>query len=160
MSTVGSYSNPSQGLGGQGDPADTPGCPTFSSKLRHDFAAPGTTISTAFANMYTYSGVGKLIGFVLDFDNNNIQLKLTIDSEIIFDLSVNDIQDTQVSLGAGVDDMSNSGGGPIWNQSDKKILYQPLCPIVYNADIVIDAKKTTGPDKTLTRYLINLTKES
>lgn len=61
---------------------------SYSSKIRADiYTGPNIAVSSAvtYTTLYTYSGTGFLIGFNVEFNGVNVIVKLTIDSEIIFD---------------------------------------------------------------------------
>jgi hypothetical protein len=141
----------------------TPGCPVFSFKLRHIFDDAGTALTTTYATVYTYTGSGKLIGFVLENDATgsiDVVTKLTIDgSDVVFELENKDVSDIQYPEGPGFSGMRSSAGGPMYNFSDKKLFYMPECPIAYETSVKIEAKTTSGT-ADMVRHFINLTKET
>lgn len=140
---------------------DAPGCPVFSTKLRTIFNETDLSLTTSFVNRFTFSGSGKLVGFVYRFNNMAPVVKLTIDSEIIFDLEAQQLFDIEVGspLASGPNGQPTAGG-PSWDNTNRTFVYMPLCPIVFFADVKIDVKKIGAPSVTLTRDLITLTKET
>ena len=138
--------------------AEGPGCPVLSTKYRVDFSDSNVTVGTSAATLFTYSGSGKMIGFVFEF-NGDVQVKLDIDSEIIFDLSTSDINDMQIPMGV-------SGAIPAipgsleWTAASKKLVFMPPCPIIYGTNVTITATRLATPDKTMTRSIVSLTKET
>lgn len=148
---------------GGGDPDDTPGCPTLSYKLVHDFSGANITVPSGYVTLFQYSGSGKLIGFVFDFNSQNVTVKLTVDSMVIFELDMNDLEDIQVEGGGGDDDDGGAGsvttcGGPVFDTIANKLCYQPPCPIAYDTEVKVEAKRVGGSNRTMTDRIVHLTK--
>jgi len=130
--------------------------PCFSNKLRHDIELTPIALTSSFQTIFLETGKGKLVGFVLDFTQNNVTVKLTIDGNVIFDVLATDILDIQLGVG---NTMRETGGGPVWQNTDKKLGYIPLFPVAYDTDVKIEAKEESGPGVTFSRSIVNLTKE-
>lgn len=129
------------------------GSSVYTSKYRSIFDGTGLTLTGAFQTVYTYSGSGKFVGFILDFSSGNIAagVKLTIDTDVIFDLSSADILDVQNGSG--------TSGGPVFDNLDKKFSFEPPRPILYKTIITIEVKRDNGTPN-LTRLIVNHTKET
>lgn len=140
----------------KGNPSANHGIPVFSSKLRYEKDTTGLTLTTSYQTAFTYSGSGKLVGMILDFDKTNIQVKVTLDStEVIFECTSNEIDDVQSSgarKGAGI-------VGLAWDTSGSKYVFEPPYPIVYDSAVLIEAKQVSG-NGNLSRSIVILTKES
>lgn len=134
-------------------------CPVGSKKLRFDFDDPNQTIGSSYSTIYSRSGSGVVHGFTLDFDSENVRVKFTVDSDVIFELVLGDIDDIQ---GAGADDAGSLGGiaGMLKSGDSDTLSVKFDCPIPYDSSMSIEAQKSSGGNKDLDRYLIVLTKET
>ena len=112
-----------------------------------------------YQTLYQYSGIGKLIGFTMDFDSDNILIKLTIDGEEVFNLDLDVIE----SMVYSNDDEKYTRmlGYLGWSKSQNTISFYPQSPIIYTSEIKIEAKANYNNYKRdMQSYLIQLTKES
>lgn len=145
-------------------PSDLVGCDSISPKLRVDYSGTNQSITSSYTTVYSYSGSGKLFGFVLDFNSDSVRVKFTIDgTEQIFELTLNQIEDLQAYSSGGCDDSSNTDDGLLGffkKASGNKLYFQPLHCIVYYSEVKIEAQRTGSSNKTLDDYLVILTKES
>jgi len=138
--------------------AQSPGCPVISKKYRIDFSDSDVTVGTTAAEIFNYDGTGKLFGFVFEF-TGEVSVELDVDGEIIFDLSTSDINDMQIPMGI-------SGAIPAipgsleWTSASKKLVFMPPCPILYGTNVTVNATRLATPDKTMTRSIVSLTKET
>lgn len=139
------------------DPADTPGCPVISNKLRWEFDEDDVTIQDSYVEIYNESGSGKLFGFVLDFNMNDTTVKLTIDSEVIFELNMIDLSNIQIPAMGG---QQIGVWGLMWETAGSRLRFQPECAIAYDSQILVEAKRNGPVDRTLNRKLIALTRET
>jgi len=134
------------------------GCPVISPKLRYDFDDSGVTISTTFVNLFSFSGSGKLFGFVLDFNQSDIQVKLTIDStDVIFDLTGSQLKDIQVPAAGG---QAFGVFGIVWEVAGNRLRFEPTCSIPFESKVEMEGKRTGGADRSMDRSLVALTKET
>jgi len=134
------------------DPADLAGCPVFSKKLRTEFDDTDVTLDGTYKTLFTYSGSGKLVGFVLSFDGTTPQVRLKVDGDTIYDIEMQDILDAQFDTNG----LIGTGGGPV--VFGNQLVYRPVCPIAYATTVLIEATDSTG--KKLLRNIITLTKET
>ncbi len=140
-----------------GNATDAPGCPVTTTKLRYDFDDTGVTISTTFVTLFTYSGSGKFFGIVLDFNSDQVEVKCTIDSEVIFNLTAAQLKDIQIPAAAG---QSQGIGGLEWENAGSRLRFTPPCAIKFGTDVKFEGKRTGASDKTLDRVMATLTKET
>jgi len=138
-------------------------CPSVSKKLRFDHTENNTTITSSYVTLYSYSGSGKLHGFVLDYNSDSVRTKLTIDgSDEIFELTMDEIEDLQSYTGGGCDDSQSSEllGGFIKKSSGNKLNVEFKCPIKYETSVLIEAQRTSGSNKRLDRRIVFIEKET
>lgn len=127
--------------------------PTISNKLRIDLSSTSISVpSSNFVTLYSYNGSGNFFGTLLEFNNGNIDVRLTIDGEVIYTLNVNDVENAQIDqdLYAGFIRANSSN----YFESTFKT------PIEYSASILIEAKKSSGVTKQMEYIVTSLTKES
>jgi len=105
-----------------------------------------------FKTLFTYSGSGKLVGFVLTFDGTEPEVRLTIDGDVIFSLELKDIIDASFDSNG----LMGTGGGPV--VFGDKLCFRPDCPIEYASSVLIEAQDSGG--KSQIRQIVNLTKET
>jgi len=142
-----------------GTGSENMGSPVLSSKTRVDWSA--TTInlpalSSPYATIYSYTGSGKLCSFILEFNSDDIFVKLTIDgTEVIFEMDCEELE----KLTEGEERLH-----PFltWVDDDsKRIIFDPDFPILYNSSVLIEAKcHKESTSKDLKRYIVHLTKET
>lgn len=138
----------------------TPGVAVKTKKFRILFDDTGITVPTAYATLYSYTGSGKFFGGTFDFNSSNVIVKLEIDSELIFELDLNDVDDMQ-SFMADEDSLGFQNTCFVSLTSGNRFNIDFCkCPIKYETDIVVSAKKASGSDKTQTRQLVYLSKET
>ena len=146
MNGIGTDENPDQ------TPDSTPGAPGFSSKFKTIFSDTDVVLDGTYKTLFTYSGSGKLMGFVLSFDGTEPQVRLTVDGDECFDLEITDVNDAQFKTGS----ILNGAGGPIVASSQFK--FHPDFPIVYGSSVLIEALEASG--KKLLRSIVTLTQET
>lgn len=130
--------------------SDAPGAPVFTKKYRVAYDGTDVSLTTTLTNIFTYTGSGKFVSFVMSTDKSTVLITLKIDSDAVFtDLPVSGIAtlDIKGTLREGAD---ASGDG-------KKFIFARV--IEYGTDIVIDAKTSSGTAKVLD-HVVELTKET
>lgn len=134
-------------------PADTPGCPTISTKVRFENDRTTTTLSSSYGTIFTYTGSGKFFGISVEFETVNVEVKLTIDSEVIFtDVLMDELKDNtgDKEFNTGIFYADVSGKKLVVNLSE--------CPIAYDTDILLEARDPGS--KKMFGYLVVLSKET
>lgn len=132
-------------------PSDAPGSPVLTSKLRYENDRTTVTLTASYQTIYSYSGSGKLIGVFGDFESNLTEVKVSVDSEVLFEAQL-------------VDLMSNTGnkefsiGNVFTDATGKKFVFAPAFPVVYSTQVLFEARMSTGKKKF--GHLACLTKES
>lgn len=141
------------------DPADgsyTPSSMVISKKTRVDWNNTKIIVNGSldpYTTLHTYSGSGKYFGFSAQFDNDNIMLKLVIDSDTIFDVDMKVFKD-MFKAGDG-----NDFGFFKFN-NNKMLTFKPLYPIPYSTSVTLSARHVDTATKKNLRYAIYLSKES
>lgn len=132
------------------DPSSAPGCPILTNKLQitTDIVPQNLPINTnPFLEIYSYTGSGKLVSFLLLFNTSKSEIKLVIDTNEIFIIALNTHKD--------VLDLD------ILKAKNDSLEFEPHCPIQYNTKISLFARST---DAITTRQFlgsnVNLTKET
>ena len=139
---------------------DGGGCPVFSKKYRSLFDGATLVLSVAYQTRYIYSGSGKFVGFVIHFSGSDVVVKLSIDSEVIFELNGEDVNDMQIGNPASIGPNAQpTAGGPSWETTGKRIAFSPACPIAYATEVKIEVKRI-GNNIDINRSMVALTKET
>lgn len=143
-----------------GSSSGTPGAPCFSDKYRSLFDGASLALTTSYQTRYTYSGSGKFVGFILAFSGSDLVVKLSIDSEVIFEVNGEDLSDVQIGtpLGSGPNSQPTAGG-PSWDTTSKKMSFVPTFPIAYDTEVKIEIKRI-GNNIDVNRSIVTLTKET
>lgn len=146
-----------------GAASDAPGCAVYSNKYRFTCDSPDLDLTASYQDAFVESGGGKLIGFILKFNSNEVAVKLTIDgTETIFDVLFNDVETIQ-SDGPGASGLGirSSAGGPFVDTVENKVIFYPDCSIPYTSEVKIEVKESSGGlTKTLVKKSVTLTDES
>lgn len=130
--------------------------PNLTNKYDIDFNDDDISIISSYSQIYSYNGSGAIYGFVLDFNSNNVHVKLKIDSEVIFDLKLSDISRIQ-STGKNFDSLICK---QMRVHSGNKFEFCPPYPISYSSNILIEAKKSSGSNKTLNKKIVFINKDT
>ena len=136
-----------------------PGCPIGSQKQRIIYSDSDITMPASYSTIYSYSGSGVIQGFLIDFNSDNVDVRLTLDStEEIFELNVDDIDDIQPSGG-------EDGGPPMMchilrRHSGSRFEVCFPCPLPFDSDLLIEGRRSSGGNKTMDQYVIFLTQET
>jgi hypothetical protein len=109
----------------------------YSKKLRYISNSTTVPLTGSFVSQYSYTGEGRFVGFNMEFDHKDVEVKLLIDSEEIFSLSASDLQDHGNNT---LDDNI----GILWEPNKKIITFHPRYPICFTEDVEIQAKETAG----------------
>lgn len=114
--------------------------------------------SESYASIYTYSGSGQLSSFTMDFNSDNVLIKLTVDSNVIFEIDCDFLDDISNSD----DDASSNGLGWLgFDASENRILFRPTYPIKFTTEVKIEAKaNSSSSGRDMTGYLVDIIKES
>lgn len=110
-------------------------------------------VDDSYVTLYTKSGYGVLYGFTLDFDTDNIEVKLTIDNVVIFNLNCRVLEDFASS-------MTKLAPGLEWYASNNVFRFEPIDAMVYDKSVLIEARRSaTNGNLSLQRSIVVLTEE-
>lgn len=129
------------------------GVPCYSSKKTYDTDDSSVALTGSFVDQYSYTGTGKFIGFVMEFDHKDVEVKLLIDSDTVFEIAPDDISTHQGNTTA------DENLGIIWEPNKKILTYYPRFPICFSTDVKIQARETAG-SHSREYYLVSIEKVS
>lgn len=131
---------------------------TISSKYRIEQDSTTVTLGTNWVDIYNYSGSGKFFSHSLTFDSEDVQIRFSIDSEVIFSFAIWRIKD--VILGNELD--RSAGDLFISSNASNEVAFRftPYYPMNYSSSVRLEGKKDSGADKNMQRQVIALTKET
>ena len=95
-----------------------------------------------YYTIYTVAGVATVSGFIIEFDDKKVQVKLNIDGVDIFDINVEALKN--------ISDWSTSPQPQTyisWNDILKVFYFTPAFPIKSSTSITISARSKTGQAK-------------
>ena len=141
------------------DVTAAPGCPVISNKLRIERDGTDISFSGSYVTLYSYNGSGKFIGFLFDFNTNDVDIKLTIDgTEVIFELELEEIEDI-ARFGGGKTGTDRDVCRYFRVGQDDRLEFCPPCPIKFETSVLIEGKKNGGgSSKKLTNKMIFIEK--
>jgi hypothetical protein len=106
----------------------------------------------AYQTVYSYTGSGKLISFAIDSSSDDLEMKVTINGVTIFeDITAKEINDM------GIRDVYNL---PLNGTGAGSFHFVPDYPIQFTSAVEILARRVTGGNMNISRYLISMTQES
>lgn len=147
--------------GGPGDdPADTPGCPTYSNKLRVEFDDVDITMVSTYTTIFNYQGSGKFSGFLLNFNSSSVFIKLTVDGNVVLEDKLSDLEEIFGGDSSSDDSSASSSLCGLTLGGSNRIKFCPKCPIAFNSEVKIEGKRSGSTDKTLQNQLVMLTQET
>ena len=139
------------------DPGASAGVAVYSNKYRFDKASPDLTLTPTYQTVFSYTGTGKFISTLIDFDKPGADIRLTIDTtNVIFELNADFLNSIQPSTGSKGD----ASGGIGWDSTKDILVFEPGFPILYTVGYLIEARKLSGPTTKVSNWLVTSTKES
>lgn len=136
------------------------GIPVFENYFSHvdDPNLDLPTSTNPHVVIYSYSGSGKLRGFWIDFNNENVFARLVIDGVEVFDIDVDIIHSTAVEEDAYQANIFNSFS---YNRQRDVFSFNPPFPIAFSSSISIEARANNGDNgRDADRYGVEHTKDS
>jgi hypothetical protein len=142
--------------------------PSWSSKLRYvdmDAASGGvarnTAISTTYITIFQYTGSGFIAGFLVNAETfTQWVFKFTVDGEMIFELTAEDITVDSIYDLDDVTDIAQSALGLSKGSHDRLIFNGPIgSPVRYESSVKVEIKRASG-SKKFQAGLIVLSKET
>lgn len=129
--------------------------PTITNKFRIRSNVGDININTSYTVLFTRSGEGLFFGFQTGFNNSDIIIKLTLDTAIVFELSLDDIR--QFQFNDTTTTRTQMGGflTTIGNVLD----FSSKFAIPYETGFTIEAKTGSGTHKN-NNWIVFLTEDA
>jgi len=124
---------------------------TFGPHFITSFLEADLVLDGTFQTLFTFSGVGCLIGAVITFDGKEPEVRVITDTFTHFSLTLQQIDDAQITSGSD----KFTGGGP--QVFGNQFLFMPSKPIEFETGLTISAMDVGG--KKRIRQMINLLEE-
>ena len=152
--------------GGGGDGA----CPTVTPKMRNVWSNDEVSLNNSgqsFTEIFSYDGSGKFFGCNIEFDSDNIQVRIEVDGEALYedydtgDDFVNCAFLDDITITGGEDNTENGLCIFDWNRSKNRLDVCFPCPIAYSTNVTIEARANSGSNsRDMERFQVILTKET
>lgn len=125
----------------------------YSSTYRLIFSDTTINLSgAAYQTVYSYTGSGKLINFAINSSSDDLQLQVLINGVVIFqNITAKQINDIGIRAVYNLP-LNGTGAGSFH--------FVPDYPIQFTSSMQIKAKRVTGGNMSISRYLITMTQES
>lgn len=143
------------------EPTDAPGIPVLTKKFRIEFDEANITVGSSYTTLYSHNGTGKFFGGILDFNSDSVRVKLIVDGETIFELTLDEIEAIQSFSSGGCNDSSSMSNMTFLSKTsgNRLNLDFDLRPLYYETSIEIQAQRTSWSNKRQDRQLIYISKE-
>lgn len=125
----------------------------ISSDLSIVLTKPNTTIGSGWVTLLDKSTTTRLTvsGAVARFNSPNVEIRMYIDGNLIFQLRCDWLDDI-----ADVDQANIYGTYVYWNNARNTFHFAPNFPIIGYSNVTIQARKTTGGNKSLTYFITQI----
>lgn len=132
--------------------------PTITNKLRIRLSVAATTLpaTNAFVTLYTRTGTGLFFGFQADFNSQNVNVRMTLDSGVIFTLKIADVKLMQFNDTSTTRVQSGAFLTTIGNTFD----FSSRFAIPYTTSVLIEAAATDGTAHTNNNYIVFQTEDT
>jgi len=139
--------------------SDNTGSPVCSPKLRGDLSASTTVnLTTGYQTIYRYpisgSGSGKLKRVMLGFDRNNVDVRLSVDGSVVWEINPSSLLRIQTNT---FDDLIPELG-LWWDNVENKMAF--TLPMEFTDNVTIEAKYFGATAVRKLTHGVFLTKES
>jgi hypothetical protein len=143
--------------------------PSWSKKLRYvdmNVASGGvardTAITTTYTTIFNYSGSGYVAGFLVNVETfTTWTFKFTLDSEVIFEMTAEEITTDKLYDLDDVGDFGQAYIGLSKGSHDRLVFHGPGgSPIYYESSVKVEIKRTSGATKKFQSGLMVLSKET
>lgn len=137
----------------------SPGSPVLSNNYKIDWSNIKVDLpnsSAPYVELYSYAGEGKFISFSMNFNSDNVYVRLVIDNSIIFDIDCDFLESLFHN-----NEHTNSNRDLNWDRSKNTLSFRPNFPIKYTTSISIQSRSNSSSmSRDMKYYLVNLSKES
>lgn len=112
--------------------------------------------SEGYTTIYSYSGSGKLSSLAIDFNSDNVYVKLTVDSNTIFEIDCDFLDDITSNDYMAVNNLGWLGFETVEN----RLNFKPTYPINFSSEVKIEAKANSQSNgRDMTGYIVDIIKE-
>lgn len=130
--------------------------PTITNKFKVVSNVSNITVPSAFTTLFTYSGTGLFFGFQAAFNNANINIRLTVDSSVVFNILLNDIKQFQFN-DTGATRMQLGG---FFTTVGNALDFSSKFAIPFSSIVTLDVQRSDGTDHTNNNWIVFLTEDS
>lgn len=130
--------------------------PTITNKLRVEYSTSSSTVGSAYSTLYTRTGTGLFFGFQADFNSANVRLRLTIDSGVIFTITVADLKLFQFNDTT----TTRTQMGGFWTTIGNTVDFSSRFAIPYSSSILIEMQRSDATNHTNNNYMVILTEDT
>ena len=121
---------------------------TISSNLRIIEDDTQYNLSSNYRTVYSSNVASIVSGYIAKFDNKNVYIKMTIDGNIVFEISCNFLS-SMVNLNTD----SHPSTYISYNTATNVFCFTPKVPMKANSSVVIEAKRRRGTREVLGQYI-------
>lgn len=143
--------------------------PSWSKKLRYvdmnvasNGVARDSAITTTYTTVFSYLGSGYVAGFIVNVETfSTWTFRFTVDSEVIFEMTAEEITTDKLYDLDDVGDFGQAYIGISKGVHDRMIFHGPGgSPIYYETSVLVEIKRTTGGTKKFQSGLMVLSKDT
>lgn len=136
------------------------GAPVLPSTFKIEFDDSNISVTSSYATLYSYTGSGTFHGGTFDFNSDSVRVRLTIDGNVVLVLTLDEVESIQSFSSGGCNDGGVQNIQFVSKTSGNRLNLHFPVPIKYDTSVLVEAQRTSGYNKTQSRQLVYLTKES
>lgn len=129
--------------------------PTITNKFRIRLNTTNVTVPAAYTTLFSRSGEGLFFGFQATFNSANVDVKLTIDGGIVFELNVNDVKQFQFNDTSTTRMQMGGFLATVGNTLDFSLKFA----IPYETSVNVEVKRSDGTNHTNNNWIMFLTED-
>lgn len=130
--------------------------PSISNKFRVRYSTTPAVVGSAYSTIYTRSGTGLFFGFQSEFNSANVRLRITVDSQQIFEGTVadlklfqfNDTSTTRIQMGG------------FWTTIGNTIDFSLKYGMPYLTSVTIEMQRSDVTNHQMNQYIVFLTEDT
>lgn len=109
----------------------------------------------AYAEIYKYDGIGRLVAMIIKFNSDNVMVKLSIDEKQVFELDCGFLEDLSPSSGD-----SFEIPGINWSRTKNMLIFKPIYPISYASQVKVECRaNSNSSSRDMQQYHIHIAKD-